>query len=1230
MMGTPTYPSAEGQGFQRERTPAAGRGLAAVRLGDGSVMRCSVCEQANTSDARFCAHCGAALPSSCPVCGHAVEPDARFCSNCGTALTAEAVARPDHDLSRYVPEALLRKIRAARAGGAMRGERRTVTMLFADLQGSTAAAEHLDPEEWAEIANGAFEHLIAPVYRYEGTLARLQGDAVLAFFGAPIAHEDDPIRAVHAGLEMLDAVGGYAEEVRRRTEVPIAVRVGINTGLVVVGEVGSDLRVEYTALGDAINVAARMEQLAEPGTVLITAHTAGLLDRAFRLSEVGSVEVRGRTDPVTALRVDGVAAEATADLASPPLIGRDRERAALHASLERLVAGVGGIITIVGEAGIGKSRLLSTMRQDAETAFALAGTSDAPGEVAWLEGHCRSFDAGVPYAPFLDLAARWLDLIELVDGTTFDRIAKLVTRARGAPDADMATFLAHVAGAPLPPEPTALVAALETPTLHDRTTDAIVSYLEAEAVRRPMVLVLDDLHWADALSLGLAERLIASAERVPLALVLSLRPVREEPVWRLVEMVTREAAHRHTPLQLDALEPAAADALLEHLLGDHRVPPRERRRILERADGNPLFVEELAGTIGAEGASDVPASLAGLLGARLDRLDDDDRLVVEVAAVVGREFEPDAVAALAEGVDDLDAVLGGLVRHGVLSERRRLPRPLFAFRHALIQEAAYHTVLLRDRRALHGRLARHLERTQPDLPHEIARHHLASAAPSAAFPWLVEAGVRANRAMALAEAIRLFTAALDHVPPDADPEEIARVHLGLGEAYSLVPDLDHASAAYQSLAAFGRESELPSVEVRALNRLGFNAFVIGADFAAAHRYLDEARTVAEEAGDELGLAEYHMNACFLSVAQGELASALEHDVETARLGEASGVEEIRVTGLVRQAMNLVTAAEFDRAVEAVAEARRVSTEIGSEVSLAVLAAHVDAVLREREGDLAGSLELLTTATATLERYGSYYTAMVQADTGRTALRLGSVETALSQLAVALRTAERHGQPFVTSGASATLSRCYALCGDPDTSRAHRERALAALALPVGDMHASSVWADLGLASSELHAWDDAEADFALGLQASSSSRFLVRPQLLIGAARVALERDEPTRARQLTDEATAYVEARGMRVFAPLLAFTHASIARAEGDLAGAEGRLAEADAAAGRMGMRLLACDVAAARAEVATADGRADDATAHRERLERLVDEIAGEVADADLRAGLTRRLWPTVAPP
>ena len=262
-------------------------------------MNCPGCQAANPTDARFCMNCGAALSAAGPSCGASVVPDARFCPACGHNL-ADDVLTPASTLDQYIPAELQAKLEYARTHGGMLGERRIVTMLFCDMKGSTAAASSLDPEGWAEVMKGAFQFLIEPVYRYEGTLARLMGDAILAFFGAPIAHEEDPQRAVLAALEILEGIKPYRESVRERWGFDFDVRVGINTGLVVGGEVGSDLRLEYTAMGDEINLAARMEQTAQPGTVQITEHTHRLVAPLFDTADLGPIEVKGKTDPVHA------------------------------------------------------------------------------------------------------------------------------------------------------------------------------------------------------------------------------------------------------------------------------------------------------------------------------------------------------------------------------------------------------------------------------------------------------------------------------------------------------------------------------------------------------------------------------------------------------------------------------------------------------------------------------------------------------------------------------------------------------------------------------------------------------------------------------------------------------------------------------------------------------------------------------------------------------------------
>ena len=300
----------------------------------------------------------------CPSCGTANPDDARFCNACGSRL--DASPQPEPAIDPFLPKELLTKLEAARAGRAMEGERRVVTMLFCDVKGSTAMAETLDAEDWAEIMNGAFERLIAPVYRYEGTLARLMGDAIFAFFGAPIAHEDDPQRAVWAGLDIVSGIAGYKQRVRAERGLDLDVRVGINTGPVMVGQVGSDLRLEYTAMGDAVNVAARMEQTAEPGTVQITAETHRLVEPLFDLEARGGIEVKGKAEPVEAYRVLGRRAEPgpIRGMRGSPLVGRDREMEQLRGAVEEAQSGGGRIVSLVGEAGLGKSRLINETRAE--------------------------------------------------------------------------------------------------------------------------------------------------------------------------------------------------------------------------------------------------------------------------------------------------------------------------------------------------------------------------------------------------------------------------------------------------------------------------------------------------------------------------------------------------------------------------------------------------------------------------------------------------------------------------------------------------------------------------------------------------------------------------------------------------------------------------------------------------------------------------------------------------
>ena len=1219
-------------------------------------MTCSVCGHANTPDARYCSNCGNRLERRCPVCATPYEAGARYCSNCGAALAPDVAptgGRPDaatpppapsaptpgdaEDLSRWVPDELLRRIRAARAGHTMRGERRTVTMLFADVQGSTAAAERLDPEEWAEVINGAFGRLIAPVYRYEGTLARLQGDAILAFFGAPIAHEDDPVRAVRAGLDMLTAMDAYRHEVVERVGIPVAVRVGINTGLVVVGEVGSDLRVEYTALGDAINVAARMEQTAAPGTVQVTDDTLALLHDSFETERIGPVEVRGRRTPVVAHRVLRVAPVRPEPTAATPLVGRESELARLEAALARLVDGVGGICTIVGEAGIGKSRLLRALRELTDDRVPVATTAGDPGQVSWLAGRARAFERIVPHATFADLLRAWWGATD--GAASFETVDAAVERATGAADPDRAGFLTALLGAPLPEEQQQLVSAMAAPLLHDRTTDAVATYLGAEATRRPTVIVLDDMHWADSVSLALAEGLMEVTEHAPLLLVVVMRPVHDDPSWRLQEVAVRDHAHRHTGLTLGALPDEATGALLATLLGG-AVDEELRHEVLERADGNPLFVEEIVHSLGDAVAAgtdhhlgdvpfEVPPSLTGLLTSRLDRLDEAARHVAQVVSVIGREFDLDTLAAVLEGDEEVESLVEELTRRGILEERRRRPAAVWSFRHPLIREVAYSTVLLRTRRDLHGRIARHLVTADPTAAPEIAHHFLEAGEQQLAFPYLVDAGQRAVRAMALRDAITAFTRAVEAPPEDADPNMVRDAHEGLGEAWSLVPDLSQAASAFQSLLDYGRACARPQLQIAALNRLGLSTAALGGDWDGAMGFLGQARELAEQSGDDLGLAEYHMNACYVTSMMGDIETAAAHDAEQARLGQVAGNGLIRLTGLLQQTTNLAAVLRWDDARRSFEEALALAEESDNTEAVAILHTDGAAMFALRDGDVAGAIEIMQARLPTLDRYDSLHVAGTHAQMAACAALVGDVEGALSEYAAAERQGRRRGQDFAVAAGMAGRAHVLARGGLTDDLAAMRPEVVALVHRVGGEFLGAGTWADLATATLLAGDLETAAADFRTALDAPAFNRLWERPRILLGLVRTAMLQGDVATARTHLDEARTFAAAHGLRLHEPEVLVLDGALAAMEERDEDAATLLTTAVTAATESGLRLLRVEALDRLADVEARTGDATEAAALRDRAAATVRHLADAIVDPDLRGAFVRTMRPTSTP-
>lgn len=818
-------------------------------------MNCPNCETHNREQARFCKNCGYFLAALCPQCRRELPDNAKFCDACGFALTGQAPASPlpgsaarlpvasaarvrvsppatpappvplsdaattaeQSKLQQYIPKELLKKLNAAISGGGLVGERRVVTMLFCDVKGSTAAAEQLDPEDWTDIINGAFEHMIKPVYKFEGTVARLMGDSILAFFGAPIGHEDDPERAVLAGLEIVSRIKPYCEQIQKRFGIEVDVRVGINTGMVVVGTVGSDLRMEYTAMGDAINLAARMEQTALPGTVQIAHDTYKLVARLFEVEELGPIAVKGKEEPVLAYRVMGRKAaparmRGVAGLASR-LVGRERELAALQDILENAQHGVGHIVCLMSEAGLGKTRLIAEIQKKWQ--------ADHSAALAWYAVSSLSYESGQAYGMFQNLV-RQLSGIGLNDSVseTRSKLQPLLQRieaergGRGALPGSQA--LALLLGLPdetgLPP--------IQGEAFQSELYAVMETLLRQTFGSKPGILAIDDLHWSDAASVELLLSLLPLTEELPLVLLYALRPNREAPGWRVSQQASNDLPHRYTELKLYPLSNEESRLLVSTLLGGIQIPDELMEKILERVTGNPFFIEEVVRTLIENGTFvhdeasgewvvtrrsevfDIPDSLQALLAARIDQLEEATRRTLQLSAVIGRSFYLRVLAGIADTGQDLDRHLAILQRLDLIGEAARLPEVEFRFRNPLTQEVAYKTILLKQRREFHRRVAETIEQLFDDRLDDyaglLAHHFAASDLYGKAIEYLQRAARRAAALYAYEDAIRQLRTALDLLPAQASRSALkAELLEELADAYYLVRDFGQAITHYQ-------------------------------------------------------------------------------------------------------------------------------------------------------------------------------------------------------------------------------------------------------------------------------------------------------------------------------------------------------------------------------------------------------------------------------------------------
>jgi len=681
------------------------------------------------------------------------------------------LAERQQRLTNAAPTLLAQKMRAAGPG-----ERKPVTAVFADVVNSTVLTASMDPEDWTEIINDAFKRMSEVIYRYEGTIARLMGDGILAFFGAPVAHEDDPERAVRCALDMVAAIEALGSNLRRERGIDFGIRAGVNTGPVVVGTVGSDLMYEYTAMGDAVNIAARMQNAARPGRVLVTAATFRFVAPLFDAVELDPLTVKGKSEPVVAFEIGGPkqAPGLTRGLAGlgSAMVGRDKQLATLDGLVGAVRAGRGRAACVIGEPGLGKTRLIGELRPRA-----------AGDGILWTEGRCVSYGRSLPYHLVARLVRSFIGVGPTADdGETRDALEARIGELLGADAAAAIVYLEHLLGLELTPENAERIASIDPLFLQGRYAQSIRQVIRATTARAPLALVCDDIHWADAASTDLLGDLMALANELPLLVLVACRPDQDAAGWRLVGMARELFGDMLAEIHLQPLSEEESRALIGNLLDVESLPARVRDFILRRAEGNPFFVEEvirmlidrgvLAPTGGRWAATkeietvDIPETIQGLLLARIDRLSDGPKRVLRVASVIGRRFSlpllervvaSDQATKLAPDVGALEA--SGLVRLGAVE-----PSIEYLFRHILVQEAAYGSLLKLERRRLHAAVADALEALHPEHPPSLvpvlARHLDEAGEAARATPYLLEAGSQAAVGFAIQEARAAFDRAL--------------------------------------------------------------------------------------------------------------------------------------------------------------------------------------------------------------------------------------------------------------------------------------------------------------------------------------------------------------------------------------------------------------------------------------------------------------------------------------
>ncbi len=888
---------------------------------DYDTMECRECNFTNPENARFCSNCGTALRQRCPNCQVENAAGVRYCMYCGHNLRTNTPLDENRHtrLAAAVPARLMEKVRSA---AHLAGERRTVTVVFMDIVNYSQLVQQIGDEAGRTLTTEVFDRLAPVIYRYEGTVARLIGDSMIAFFGAPVAHEDDPVRAAWAALECIQKANHLAEDIRRQYNIQFSIRACLNTGPVVIGALGEDLRYTYTDPSGLVNLAVRLKFVSQPGQVLLSENTHRFISGLFETTELGTIEVtvpthaqvpapKNEQGPVRVFALvkprNQVTEAPEQQRFRSPLVGRETELTTLLQLTRTVQAGLGRAVLIVGDPGLGKTRLLREWKARLlikETRWAESpslGLSPEPGPsngfaaaVQWYEGHCYSYIQERAYQLLNDLLRNILGVsIIAPEHEVRQGLLSLCKRLFGEQYTETYASLAHLMLVKLDEVQQTTLQSLsvdDPQALQNQYALSLQRLLVGLAGLSPLVIVLENIHWADPASATLLSRLFSLVYNEPILFCMAARPVRESTGWRLAETARETLGSSLTMLTLSTLKPEDNLKLVHHLLGSETAPESIRQSILRHAEGNPLYTEEIirmfvdqevirekngkwiSGT--ANRLVRIPDNLQGLLQARIDRLPEDVKYTLKVASVIGRRFTVRVVARIMGMENDRAALirnLNALEAAGLLRVFEVEPELMYIHQHILVREAAYTSILDEDRRRLHAITGEILEETYQnrlqDVAPRLAGHFREGGDVVRACKYYRMAGETAMASFANIEAEGYFRSGL--ALANAEPNNLenrATLLIALGRALSRQSNYEEAIQHWlQAIELYKQLGDLDNM-ARQYAHVARNASHLN-DYPLCLRYCQEGLQAVNSLTESHGLAAllhetaraYHFN-----------------------------------------------------------------------------------------------------------------------------------------------------------------------------------------------------------------------------------------------------------------------------------------------------------------------------------------------------------------------------------